>query len=65
MPHRLLLVTLLLAGGATWPCDCTPTDLEQEFPNSEAVFVGRVTGGAATEGQPLVYYRGGYADLAP
>lgn len=29
------------------------------------LFVGRVTGGAAGEGRPLLYYRGGYADLAP
>ena len=29
------------------------------------LFVGLVTGGATTEGRPLLYYRGGYADLAP
>jgi len=29
------------------------------------LFVGRVTGGGAAEGRPLLYYRGGYADLAP
>lgn len=29
------------------------------------LFVGRVTGGATAEGRPLLYYRGGYADLAP
>lgn len=29
------------------------------------LFVGRVIGGSATEGRPLLYYRGGYADLAP
>lgn len=29
------------------------------------LFVGRVTGGSASEGRPLLYYRGGYADLAP
>jgi len=29
------------------------------------LFVGRVIGGTTTEGRPLLYYRGGYADLAP
>ncbi|HKV73796.1 MAG TPA: flavin reductase family protein [Gemmatimonadales bacterium] len=29
------------------------------------LFVGRVTGGSTTEGHPLLYYRGGYADLTP
>ena len=29
------------------------------------LFVGRVTGGDATDGRPLLYYRGGYTDLAP
>jgi flavin reductase (DIM6/NTAB) family NADH-FMN oxidoreductase RutF len=29
------------------------------------LFVGRVTGGSTAEGHPLLYYRGGYADLSP
>jgi flavin reductase (DIM6/NTAB) family NADH-FMN oxidoreductase RutF len=29
------------------------------------LFVGRVIGGTTAEGRPLLYYRGGYADLAP
>jgi flavin reductase (DIM6/NTAB) family NADH-FMN oxidoreductase RutF len=29
------------------------------------LFVGRVTGGSTAEGRPLLYYRGGYTDLAP
>jgi flavin reductase (DIM6/NTAB) family NADH-FMN oxidoreductase RutF len=30
-----------------------------------SLFVGRVVGGATSEGRPLLYYRGGYAGLGP
>jgi len=29
------------------------------------LFVGRVIGGTTADGRPLLYYRGGYTDLAP
>lgn len=35
-----------------------------DFPlGDHTLFVGRVTGGAATDGHPLLYYRGNYASL--
>jgi flavin reductase (DIM6/NTAB) family NADH-FMN oxidoreductase RutF len=35
-----------------------------EYPAGDhSIYVGRVVGGAASEGEPLLYYRGGYVGL--
>ena len=42
-------------------------DCEQvsEFPAGDhSIFLGRVVGGGTSDGEPLLYYRGGYAGLA-
>jgi flavin reductase (DIM6/NTAB) family NADH-FMN oxidoreductase RutF len=36
-----------------------------EYPTGDhSIYVGRVVGGHTREGEPLLYYRGGYAGLA-
>jgi flavin reductase (DIM6/NTAB) family NADH-FMN oxidoreductase RutF len=54
-------VPLLEGTLATIECE-THTRFEA---GDHTIFVGRVVGGATSEGRPLLYYRGGYYDLAP
>jgi flavin reductase (DIM6/NTAB) family NADH-FMN oxidoreductase RutF len=36
-----------------------------EYPAGDhSIYLGRVVGGSTTEGEPLLYYRGGYAGMA-
>jgi flavin reductase (DIM6/NTAB) family NADH-FMN oxidoreductase RutF len=36
-----------------------------EYPTGDhSIYIGRVVGGSTREGEPLLYYRGGYAGLA-
>lgn len=36
-----------------------------EYPTGDhSIYVGRVVGGSTSEGEPLLYYRGGYAGMA-
>jgi flavin reductase (DIM6/NTAB) family NADH-FMN oxidoreductase RutF len=36
-----------------------------EVPTGDhSIYIGRVVGGATREGEPLLYYRGGYAGMA-
>lgn len=49
---------LVLLGGALAHIEC---ERYADFPlGDHTLFVGRVTGGTVTEGEPLLYYRGGY-----
>lgn len=43
--------------------DCTLHDAHQAGDHS--IYVGQVVAGDAREGEPLVYYRGGFSSLAP
>lgn len=49
---------LVLLGGALAHIEC---ERYADFPlGDHTLFVGRVTGGSVGEGEPLLYYRGGY-----
>jgi flavin reductase (DIM6/NTAB) family NADH-FMN oxidoreductase RutF len=49
---------LVLLGGALAHIEC---ERYADFPlGDHTLFVGRVTGGTVGEGEPLLYYRGGY-----
>jgi len=53
---------LILLEGALAHIEC---ERHADFPlGDHTLFVGRVTGGAAQEGEPLVYFRGGYRTLS-
>ncbi len=52
---------LVLLGGALAHIEC---ERYADFPlGDHTLFVGRVTGGTATEGDPLLYFRGGYGSF--
>ena len=52
---------LILLRGALAHLEC---ERYADFPlGDHTLFVGRVTGGEVGEGEPLIYYRGGYAAL--
>jgi flavin reductase (DIM6/NTAB) family NADH-FMN oxidoreductase RutF len=52
---------LVLLGGALAHIEC---QRYAEFPGGDhTIVVGRVTGGSASKGRPLLFYRGGYAAL--
>jgi flavin reductase (DIM6/NTAB) family NADH-FMN oxidoreductase RutF len=52
---------LILLRGALAHLEC---ERYADFPlGDHTLFVGRVTGGAVSDGEPLLYYRGGYAAL--
>lgn len=54
---------LVLLDGALAHIEC---ERYAEFPlGDHTLFVGRVTGGAVGEGEPLLYYRGGYGGFTP
>jgi len=54
---------LILLRGALAHLEC---ERYADFPlGDHTLFVGRVTGGEVGEGEPLIYYRGGYAALRP
>ena len=53
---------LVLLGGALAHIEC---ERFADFPlGDHTLFVGRVTGGAVGEGEPLLYYLGGYGGFA-
>lgn len=53
---------LVLLGGALAHIEC---ERFADFPlGDHTLFVGRVTGGAAGDGEPLLYYRGGYGGFS-
>lgn len=52
---------LIVLAGALAHLEC---DRFADFPlGDHTLFVGRVTGGAAAEGEPLLYFRGGYGSF--
>lgn len=52
---------LVLLGGALAHIEC---ERYADFPlGDHTLFVGRVTGGTASEGDPLLYFRGGYGSF--
>jgi flavin reductase (DIM6/NTAB) family NADH-FMN oxidoreductase RutF len=52
---------LVVLGGALAHIEC---ERHADFPlGDHTLFVGRVTGGTATEGDPLLYFRGGYGSF--
>lgn len=52
---------LIVLGGALAHIEC---ERHADFPlGDHTLFVGRVTGGAAQDGEPLLYFRGGYRTL--
>lgn len=52
---------LVLLGGALAHIEC---ERYADFPlGDHTLFVGRVTGGTAAEGDPLLYFRGGYGSF--
>jgi flavin reductase (DIM6/NTAB) family NADH-FMN oxidoreductase RutF len=54
---------LVLLGGALAHIEC---ERFADFPlGDHTLFVGRVTGGTVSEGEPLLYYRGGYGGFNP
>jgi flavin reductase (DIM6/NTAB) family NADH-FMN oxidoreductase RutF len=59
--YRLSPEGLVLLDGALAHIECVR---EAEYPSGDhTIVVGRVVGGATTDGRPLLYYRGGYAAL--
>jgi flavin reductase (DIM6/NTAB) family NADH-FMN oxidoreductase RutF len=50
----------ILTGALAW-LECEP--FAHHRLGDHTMFVGRVTGGTAGEGEPLLYYRGGYGRL--
>lgn len=54
---------MVLLDGALAHIEC---ERYADFPlGDHTLFVGRVTGGKAGEGEPLLYYRGGYGGFSP
>jgi flavin reductase (DIM6/NTAB) family NADH-FMN oxidoreductase RutF len=52
---------LILLDGALAHLEC---QRRAEYPSGDhTIVLGRVVGGATTDGRPLLYYRGGYAAL--
>ena len=52
---------LVLLGGALAHIEC---ERYSDFPlGDHTLFVGRVTGGTVGDGEPLLYYRGGYGEF--
>lgn len=49
---------LVLLDGALAHLECVPE--ARHDAGDHTLFIGRVTGGAAHQGRPLLYYRGGY-----
>jgi flavin reductase (DIM6/NTAB) family NADH-FMN oxidoreductase RutF len=59
--YRLSPEGLVLLDGALAHIECVR---EAKYPSGDhTIVVGRVVGGATTDGRPLLYYRGGYAAL--
>ncbi|HSB54891.1 MAG TPA: flavin reductase family protein [Gemmatimonadales bacterium] len=54
---------LVMLGGALAHIEC---ERYADFPlGDHTLFVGRVTGGTVAEGDPLLYFRGGYGSFHP
>lgn len=61
VPWRETASGLIVLGGALAHIEC---ERFADFPlGDHTLFVGRVTGGDATDGDPLVYFRGSYRGL--
>ena len=61
VPWRETATGLILLGGALAHIEC---ERFADFPlGDHTLFVGRVTGGTAGEGEPLLYFRGSYGAL--
>jgi flavin reductase (DIM6/NTAB) family NADH-FMN oxidoreductase RutF len=59
--YRLSPEGLVLLDGALAHIECVR---QAEYPAGDhTIVLGRVVGGATTDGRPLLYYRGGYAAL--
>lgn len=60
-PWRATSAGLIVLDGVLAHIEC---ERHADFPlGDHTLFVGRVTGGAAGEGEPLLYFRGGYGSL--
>lgn len=60
--HRTSADGLVLLDGALAHIECRKELLHEA--GDHTIVLGRVTGGEAREGRPLVYFRGGYTELA-
>lgn len=61
IPWRQTATGLIVLDGALAHIEC---ERHADFPlGDHTLFVGRVTGGATSEGEPLLYFRGAYGSL--